>query len=89
MDLGFGGPAINSLARIPARFFTKSHVSLFHENNSKVNFLKRCMRRLRIVSVQKKIHLHDWAKLRQSSCTISTYLKRSYDPRELDKCTMS
>ena len=32
MDLGFGGPAINSLARIPSRFFTKSHVSYIPNN---------------------------------------------------------
>ena len=32
MDLGFGGPAINSLARIPSRFFTKSHVSYILNN---------------------------------------------------------
>ena len=28
MDLGFGGPSTTLLARIPARFFTKSHVRL-------------------------------------------------------------
>ena len=27
MDLGFGGPSTSILARIPTRFFTKSHVS--------------------------------------------------------------
>ena len=29
LDLGFGGPSTSILARIPARFFTKSHVRIF------------------------------------------------------------